>query len=99
MINGASIDLARFASEQAVIGVKPGCFKFIPQCSGNAPCVFGTCHNRFNTYFCDCRDTMYTGSECHISKYQYLRFLNYNPWLVLMVEVHYTILGFALHIL
>jgi len=77
-INGGDIeDLPRFALQQRVIGVEPGC-KTKPLACAHPQCTRGVCEDRSKSFICVCTNTSYTGQLCdeglflnHFSSVQY----------------------------
>jgi len=56
-------DLPRYASEQQVRGVEPGC-KTKPLACAHPQCTRGVCHDRSQGFICDCANTSYSGQLC-----------------------------------
>ncbi|CAH0552688.1 unnamed protein product [Brassicogethes aeneus] len=60
LINGQHIDLRRYARNN-LYGISEGC---VGKCVSN-PCLNnGTCHERYDGYWCDCRWTAFKGIIC-----------------------------------
>ena len=63
-INAGDVeDLPRFAGEQQVRGVEPGC-KTKPLACAHQQCSHGHCQDRSVGFVCDCASTPYTGPLC-----------------------------------
>ncbi|CAG9837466.1 unnamed protein product [Diabrotica balteata] len=60
LINGLHIDLRQYA-RMGLYGIQEGC---IGKCQ-SGPCLNnGTCHERYDSYMCDCRWTAFKGPIC-----------------------------------
>ncbi|XP_049821647.1 neurexin-4 isoform X1 [Aethina tumida] len=60
LINGQHVDLRRY-SRMGLYGITEGC---VGKCGSN-PCLNnGTCHERYDGYWCDCRWTAFKGPIC-----------------------------------
>ncbi|KAG5881355.1 hypothetical protein JTB14_037097 [Gonioctena quinquepunctata] len=60
LINGQHIDLRQYA-RMGLYGITEGC---VGKCQSN-PCLNnGTCHERYDSYMCDCRWTAFKGPIC-----------------------------------
>ncbi|XP_049770774.1 neurexin-4 isoform X2 [Schistocerca cancellata] len=60
LLNGQRVDLRSYA-EKGLYGVSPGC---IGKCD-SSPCLNnGTCHEGYDSYWCDCRWTAFKGPIC-----------------------------------
>jgi len=63
-INGGDVeDLPRFAADQGVRGVEPGC-KTKPLACAHPQCSTGVCEDRTDRFICDCTNTSYSGQLC-----------------------------------
>ncbi|XP_066998735.1 neurexin-4 [Anabrus simplex] len=60
LINGQQVDLASYA-RRGLYGISNGC---VGKCQSN-PCLNnGTCHEGYDSYWCDCRWTAFKGPIC-----------------------------------
>ncbi|TRY78868.1 hypothetical protein TCAL_10650 [Tigriopus californicus] len=78
-INGYTVDIAQFASQQDSGSIESSCHIMPPKCP-QKPCLQGgTCIEGWNRYICDCSMTSFTGSTCgkpaatiHLNGHQHL---------------------------
>ena len=68
-INDEKIDLMTVARKQQQRDVRNECRKVEAQCSSQQCMHKGTCHEGWNRYVCDCRNTSYRGKNCEHGKF------------------------------